>query len=139
MNKNIPTFANAVADIPYAATPQADAAPKRDGVPALYYYPDTDRLRTPFRDSVIEFIYQTALEMDDGRLKSACVTIYTPRIEYDIETLDLTLDIDAGWDEIVELEREIRLKVAEWRKDWSDEQRKDYIHRITFMYLPLKL
>ena len=139
MNKTIPTFADAVADISYAAPPQAGAQPKRDGVPALYYYPDCDRLRTPFRDAVIEFIYQTALELDDGRLESACVTIYTPRIEYDLETLDLTLTVDAGWDELVEMQRAIRLRVAEWRKDWSDEQRKDYIHRMTFMYMPAKI
>ena len=140
MNKTIPTFANAAADnIPYAAPSQADAEPKREGAPALYYYPDADRLRTPFRDAVIEFIYQAALEMDDGRLKSACVTIYTPRIEYDLETLDLTLVVDAGWDEIVEMDREIQIRLSKWEKDWSDEQRKDYIRRITFMYLPIKI
>ena len=139
MNKIIPTFADAVADIPVAPAAQADAEPKRDGVPALYYYPDTARLRTPFRDAVIEFIYHTAMEMDDGRIEAAEVTIYTPRIEYDIETLDLTFNVDADWDEAVELQREIRLRLAEWGKDWSDEQRKDATYRITFMYLPLKL
>ena len=122
-----------------APAAQADAQPKREGAPALYYYPGTDRLRTPFRDAVIEFIYQAAVEMDDGRLESAYVHIYTPSIEYDVETLNLTFIVDAGWDEAVEMERAIRLRVAEWEKDWSDEQRKDFIHRMDFMYMPLKI
>ena len=139
MNKIIPTFADAVADIPIAPAARADAEPKRDGVPDLYYYPDTARLRTPFRDAVIEFIYQTAMDMDDGRIEAAEVTIYTPRIEYDIETLDLTFNVDADWDEAVEMMRETWRRLDEWGKDWSDEQRKDAIHRIGFMYLPVKI
>ena len=122
-----------------APAARADAEPKRDGVPALYYYPDTARLRTPFRDAVIEFIYQTAMEMDDGRIEAAEVTIYTPRIEYDIETLNLTFDVDGGWDGLAELEREIQQRLDEWGKDWSNERRKDATYRITYMYLPLKL
>ena len=139
MNKTIPTFADAVADIPIAPAAQALAEPKRDGVPALYYYPDTARLRTPFRDAVIEFIYQTAMEMDDGRIEAAEVTIYTPRIEYDIETLDLTFNVNADWEYASEREYAIQRKLDEWGKDWSDEQRKDAIYRITYMYLPIKI
>ena len=117
-------------------SPRADAAPKREGVPDLYYYPDTARLRTPFRDTAIDFIYRTALEADDGRLKYGCVSLYTPRIEDDVETLDLTLVIDAGWDVIADLEREIRSGLEKWGKEWTDKQRKDFIRRIDFMYLP---
>ena len=117
-------------------SPRADARPARDGVPDLYYYPDTARLRTPFRDAAIEFIYQAALEVDDGRLKYGCVSLYTPRIEDDVETLDLTLVIDASWDVIADLEREIQGRLEKWGKDWTDKQRKDFIRRIDFMYLP---
>ncbi len=122
-----------------APAAQADAEPKREGVPALYYYPDAARLRTPFRDAVIEFIYQTALEMDDGRLESAYVYVYTPSIEYDVETLDLIFLVDANWDDAVEMLRATLRRLDEWGKDWSDEQRKDYIHRISFMYTPSKI
>ena len=121
------------------AAPPADAEPKRDGVPALYWYPDCARLRTPFRDAVIEFIYQTAMEMDDGRIESAYVYVYTPKIEYDVEILDLVFVVDADWDEAVEMLRETLRRLDEWGKDWSDEQRKDAIHRIDFMYLPSKI
>ena len=114
-----------------------DAEPKREaGVPALYYYPDTDRLRTPFRDSVIEFIYQTALEMDDGRIESVRVSVYTPRIECDVETLQLTFMVDMDLDAAFELDCEIQRRLDEWGKDWSDAQRKDVIQRIDFMHMP---
>ena len=77
------------ATAPVPASPRADAMPKRDGIPDLYYYPDTAPWRTPIRDEGIDLIYQAAQEADDGRLKYGDVTLYTRGAEVDSETLDL--------------------------------------------------
>ena len=117
-------------------SPRADAAPKRDGAPELYYYPDTERLRTPFRDAAIDFIYRTALEVDDGRLKYGYVYVYTPHID-DVETLDLTFVVDTNdWDAISAWMHEIFGKIIEWEAGLSDAQKKDFRTRVEFDYLP---
>ena len=119
------------------ATPRADAPPARDAaIPDLYYYPDTARLRTPFRDAAIEFIYQAALEVDDGRLKYGYVYVYTPHID-DVETLDLVLVVDTkDWNAISAWMREINGAIIEWEAGLSDAQKKDARTRVEFGYLP---
>ena len=117
-------------------SPRADAAPKRDSIPDLYYYPDTERLRTPFRDAAIDFIYRTALEVDDGRLKYGYVYVYTPHID-DVETLDLVLVVDTNdWDAISVWMHVIFGKIIEWEAGLSDAQKKDARTRVHFGYLP---
>ena len=116
---------------------RADAAPKRDGVPDLYYYPDTARLRTPIRDAGIELIYRTAQEVDDGRLKYGDVTLQPPLLDGVHETLDLTLVVDTNdSDAITAWMYEIFDKMIEWEAGLSEEQRKDFNERVHFTYLP---
>ena len=118
-------------------SPRADAKPKRDGVPELYYYPDTERLRTPFRDAGIELIYRTAREVDDGRLKYGDVTLQPPLLDGVHETLDLTLVVDTNdWNAITAWRYEIFDKMIEWEAGLSEEQRKDFSERVHFTYLP---
>ena len=124
------------ATAPVPASPRADDKPKRDGVPDLYYYPDTASWRTPIRDEGIELIYQAAQEADDGRLKYGDVTLYTRGTEVDSETLDLTLVVDTNdWDAIAAWDYAVTVKLIEWEKGLSDEQREEFgvVH---FTYLP---
>ena len=116
---------------------RADAKPnKREGVPDLYYYPDTAPWRTPIRDEGIELIYQAAKEADDGRLKYGDVTLYTRGTEDDSETLDLTLVVDTNdWDAIAAWDYAVTVKLIEWEKGLSDEQRKEF-GVVLFTYLP---
>ena len=124
------------APAPVPASPRADAKPKRDGVPDLYYYPDTAPWRTPIRDEGIELIYQAAKEADDGRLKYGYVSLYTHGVEVDSETLDITLVVDTNdWDAITAWGRAIDLKIIEWEKGLSDEQREEF-GVVLFTYLP---
>ena len=125
----------ATATVP--ASPRSDDKPKRDGVPDLYYYPDTASWRTPIRDEGIELIYQAAQEADDGRLKYGYVSLYTRGTEVDSETLNLTLVVDTNdWDAISAWRREIFVRMTEWEAGLSEEQRKDFSERVHFGYLP---
>ena len=124
------------ATAPAPASPRADDKPKRDGVPDLYYYPDTASWRTPIRDEGIELIYQAAKEADDGRLKYGYVSLYTRGTEVDSETLNITLVVDTNdWDAITSWGRAIDLKIIEWEKGLSDEQREEF-GMVLFTYLP---
>ena len=125
----------ATATVP--ASPRADDKPKREGVPDLYYYPDTAPWRTPIRDEGIELIYQAAQEADDGRLKYGDVTLYTPRVAGDCEALALTLVVDTNdWDAIAAWRHEVIVRIIEWEAGLSGEQRKDFNARVHFTYLP---
>ena len=118
------------------ASPRADAEPKRDGVPDLYYYPDTALLRTPIRDEGIELIYQAAKEADDGRLKYGDVTLYTRGAEEGTDSLDITLVVDTNdWDAIAAWRHKVIVRIIEWEKGLSDEQRKEF-GAVNFTYLP---
>ena len=105
----------------------------------LYFPPDTKGLRTQFRDSVLNYIYRTALELSDDRLKSASVSVWSTPDEEDSLTLDLTLTVDADWEFIVKLRHDILVKVGEWSQEWSEEDKEDYGRRIYFAILPLNL
>ena len=124
------------ATAPVPASPRADDKPKRDGVPDLYYYPDTALLRTQIRDEGIELIYQAAQEADDGRLKYGDVTLYTPRVAGDCDALALILVVDTNdWDAISAWRRAVIVRIIEWEKGLSDEQRKEF-GAVNFTYLP---
>ena len=105
----------------------------------LYFPPDTKGLRTQFRDSVLSYIYRTALELSDDRLKSASVSVWSAPDEEDSLTLDLTLTLDADWEFIAKLSHDILVRVSEWSREWTEEEREDYGHRIYFAILPLNL
>ena len=107
--------------------------------PDLHFLPDTVALRTPFRDSALNYIHQTALELADGRLESAVVEFWSYPNEEDSEILDLTLTVDGDWEFIKELRDEILVKLSEWSRDLSQEQMEDYGRRIYFGLLPSTL
>ena len=105
----------------------------------LYFLPDTTGMRTAFRDTVLNYIYRTALDLSDDRLQSAEVSISSQPDEEDSFTLELTLTIDADWDFIRKLGHDILVKVGEWSKEWSEEERDDYARRIYFGLVPSAL
>ena len=115
---------------------RADDKPKRDDIPALYYYPDTAPWRTPIRDEGIALIYQAAQEADDGRLKYGYVSLYTRGTEEGTDSLDITLVVDTNdWDAIAAWRYEVIVRIIEWEKGLSDKERKEFgvVH---FTYLP---
>ena len=103
------------------------------------FAPETKRLRTQFRDSVLSCIYRTALGLADGRLKSASVSVWSTPGEEDSLILDLTLTVDADWEFIAKLSHDILIRVSEWSREWTEEEREDYGRRIYFAILPLNL
>ena len=105
----------------------------------LYFLPDTIGMRTHFRDTVLNYMYRTALDLADGRLQSAEVSVSNQPDEEDSLTLELTLTIDADWDFIRRLGHDILVKVGEWSKEWSEEEKDDYARRIYFGLVPSTL
>ncbi len=93
-------------------------------------------MRTRFRDTVLNYIYRTTLGLSEGRLKSAEVSISSQPDEEDSLTLELTLTIDSDWEFIRKLGHDILVKIGEWSKEWSDEERDDYAQRIYFGLVP---
>ena len=105
----------------------------------LYFSPDTKWMRTPFRDAALNFIYKAALDLADGRLESAEVSISDEDDDEDYLSLHLMLTVDDDWEFIKKLGYDIFVKLGEWSKDWSEEEREDYGRRIYFTILPLVL
>ena len=106
---------------------------------ALRFLPDTVGMRTKFRDAALDYIFQTALELCDGRLESAEVSVSSTPDEEDSLTLDLTLTVDGDWEAIGQLRYGILVKVGEWLQGRSDEEKDDYGRRIYFGFVPISL
>ncbi len=102
----------------------------------LYFPPNVIGMRTRFRDTVLNYIYRTALDLSEGRLESAAVSISSQPDEEDSLTLELTLTVDADWKFIRKLGYDILVKVGDWSKEWSEEERDDYGRRIYFGLVP---
>ena len=102
----------------------------------LYFPPDAMGMRTRFRDTVLNYIYRTSLDLADGRLQSAEVSVSSQPDEEDSLTLELALTIDADWEFIRKLGHDILVRVGEWSKEWSEEERDDYARRIYFGLVP---
>ena len=106
---------------------------------SLYFPSDTLGMLTRFRKRVLTDIYRTALALSEERLESAAVSVSSQPDEEDSLTLDLTLTINADWEFIKKLRREILIKVGEWSQEWSEEEKDDYGRRIYFGLIPLQL
>ena len=105
----------------------------------LYFPADALGMATRFRKKVLNYIYRTGLALSEGSLKSAAVSLSSQPDEEDSLTLDLTLTVDADWEYIKKLRREILVKVGEWSQEWSEEEKDDYGRRIYFGLIPLQL
>ena len=106
---------------------------------SLYFPSDTLGMLTRFRKKVLTDIYRIALALSEERLESAAVSVSSQPDEEDSLTLDLTLTINADWEFIKKLRREILIKVGEWSQEWSEEEKDDYGRRIYFGLIPLQL
>ena len=105
----------------------------------LYFPTDALGMLTRFRKKILNYIYRTGLALSEGRLESAAVSVSSQPDEEDSLTLDLTLTVDADWEFIKKLRREILVKVGEWSQEWSKEEKDDYGRRIYFGLIPLQL
>lgn len=105
----------------------------------LYFPPDALGMLTRFRRRVLNYVYRTALVLSEGRLESAAVSVSSQPDEEDSLTLDLTMTVDADWEYIKKLRREILTNVGEWSKEWTEEEKDDYGRRIYFGLMPLIL
>ncbi len=102
----------------------------------LYFPPEVAWMRTPLRDSALEYIYATALDLAGERVKSASVSI-SHTGEEDSEAINLTLRIDSDWDFIHKLGREILLQADDWVRQWHKEDWEDYATRVYFSLFPV--
>lgn len=106
---------------------------------SLYFPPDIRGMLTPFRRAALNYIYRTALAFSEDCLESAVVSVSSQPGEEDSLALDLTMTIDADWEYIKKLRREILVKVGEWSREWPEEEKTDYGRRIYFGFVPSKL
>ncbi len=114
------------------------AQPNRADI-SLYFPRDIRGMLTPFRRVALNYIYRTALAFSEDCLESAVVSVSSQPGEEDSLALDLTMTIDADWEYIKKLRREILVKVGEWSREWPEEEKTDYGRRIYFGFVPSKL
>ena len=114
-------------EVPLGSLRKVPSAPTRL---RLYFPAETAAMRTQFRDSVLNYIFRTAMGLSDGHLVSAEVMVSDTPGEVDSLFLDLTLTVDADRNFIRNLRYEILVKLGEWSEEWSEEQKEDYGRRI---------
>ena len=118
---------------------EMSSAQRSDLDDSIYFPPEVVGMQTPFRNVALHYIYRTALALAQGRLSFAAVSLSSQPDEEDSLTLDLTLTVDADWEFIKKLRREILTKVGEWSQEWSEEEKDDYGRRIYFGLIPSNL
>ena len=115
-------------------------AAQPDPVTSLLYYPlETEGALTTFRKRVLNYIYRTALGLSDGRVESARVSLSGELDEEDSIHLDLTLTVNAHWEETQVLTQKILDRVSGWSKEWPEEDQQDYGRWIYFGVIPTEL
>ena len=102
----------------------------------LHFPTETMGMRTPFRTTVLNYIFRTVLDLAEERLESAEVAVSSTPDEEDSLTLDLTLTVNADWETIGKLRYDVLAKLSEWSQEWLDEEKDDYGRRIYFGFLP---
>ena len=121
----------------FIENPSGHSIPKLvPGTISLYFPVEARAMRTPFRDAALNFIYQTALDLSDDRLKSAIVEVWSSPGEEDSLTLNLTLEVDTNRDAIKALRYETLARVTEWLRSRTEEEKADYGRRVYFGVVP---
>ena len=101
-------------------------------IPRLYYPKDVIPLRTPFRDSVLHRIYESARSELGDSLKSVEVSTWQSYDEDDLPILLLTF-----WTDVERNERSVIDAIIEESKSWSVMEKKDYSETIYFGLEPI--
>ena len=105
--------------------------------PRLYYPKDAIPLRTPFRASVIQTIYEfTQKELGDN-LKSVDISTWQSYDEDDFPILLLTFWTDVDRNERLQVEATVIAAIIEESKSWSVTEMKDYSETIYFGVEPI--
>ena len=105
--------------------------------PRLYYPKDAIPLRTPFRDSVLHTIYESAQRELEDSLLSVDISTWQSYDEDDSPILLLTFWTNAEHGERLRVDRAISELIAEKSKAWSIQQKKDYGETIYFGVEPI--
>ena len=106
-------------------------------IPRLYYPKDAVPLRTPFRDSVLHGIYESAQRELGNSLKSVDISTWQSYDEDDSPILLLTFWTDADKSERLRADKAIAELVSEMSARWSDIEKKDYGETIYFGVEPI--
>ena len=102
----------------------------------LYFSTETQGVLTPFRETVLSYIYRTSRALSGGLLESATVEPVRDPDEDDSLHLNLAMMFKMDWDELDKLHDQILVKLAEWSDDWSPNEREDYGRWIFFSLMP---
>ena len=105
----------------------------------LHFPVETLGVLTPFREQVLSYIFRTARGLSDGLLESATVEAVSEPDERDSLHLHLAMTINMDWEQLDELHDQILARLAEWSRDWSDGEQKDYGRWIFFSLTPSRL
>ena len=101
----------------------------------INFLPETKPYLTPFRESALRQIFDTAREISPFQITEAVVE-FTDLWEPDSWGLDLTLRVDSDMDGADRLMREICDINPGWRKEFTKDELDDYIARIHFGVMP---
>ncbi len=105
----------------------------------LYFPPDAEVLRTPFRALALQSIYEIAHRKLGDRIKSTVVLANADYEEPDHIMLVLAIWADMDKDEWSRANRAINDAVFEETSSWTDDEFTDYSKMIHYEILPLRV
>ncbi len=105
----------------------------------LFIPVEASSMRTPFREEALNYIYRAALDLSDGRLKSATVLAHDYPDEEASLVLSLNLVVDGDWDTVRVLEKQIDALITEKSKSWTESEWDDFCRNIHLYMVPTAL
>ena len=105
-------------------------------VDMLYFPIQTQGALTTFRKQVLNYLYRTARGFSGDLMESAIVAAVSEPDEEDSLHLHLALTLKMDWQELDKLHDQILARLAEWAREWPDEDQEDYGRWIYFSLSP---
>ncbi len=102
----------------------------------LHFSIEAQGVLTPFRDTILSYIYRSARGLSAGLLESAIVEVASEPEEEDSLHLHLALTLKMDWEELNKLHDQILVRLAEWSGEWSDDEHEDYGRWVFFSLTP---
>ena len=131
-----------VKDIPFDALPTLEELRARKSSPTcLTYTSEAAKMRTHFRDYVLQTIFRVAQEELGDTLKAADVLVEHAHYELDPapSTLVISIVADISAEQFGIVHKAVSKAIAKEAKFWSKSEQEDYSERIHYSVIPLRI
>ena len=103
----------------------------------LYFFPEAEVFRTPFRDSICRELYLKARDLAGDDFDGANVTPFDMPGDDDSWSLVLTVFVKAGYERRARIDKSLAKHISAISQNWSPSEKLDFQKRVHFDVFPV--